>query len=243
MKRRVACFLAVLFISGISYALTLSDIETQVRRNIRDTDSSIQRYSDTILDAVINEAQDVVVNETWCLRLSTAITLVAGTTYYNLPDDFIAVYQVNFLDNSNQWGEMEQISEKVLYDTNPDFEHGGANAPTEYFIRYSTSGGNNLQFGVNPIPSTTSTGTVRIDYHNQATDMSSDSDVPFDGLLHLYPYHDTLWSYATFRIKVLEGKTDEADVYAKLYDRKVEIMKERFKTHPNYNPSIKGAPR
>ena len=80
-------------------------------------------------------------------------------------------------------------------------------------------------------------------YYAQATDLSSDSDVPFEGYRHLYQYHDTLWLYVTYRIKLLEGKTTEADVYHTLYESKIARMISNLGQRPNYNPSVKATPK
>ena len=226
-------------------ALTLSDIETAVRRNIRDTSSTAaqQRYTDTVLDAIINEGQREVVNFTWCVQTSTSRVLSSQTTYYSLPTDLISIEMVTFRDSTNQTIELDEYSEAKAYSEEGDFERSSSGAPDHYFVRYSTSGGNALEIAYLPVPTTSSTGTVRVLYNVQATDLSSDSDVPFDGLNHLYQYHVTLVYYATYRIKLMEGMADEAALYIKLYEAAIATMKDRLGRAPNYSPNVKAAPR
>ena len=232
---------AFLLSAGQSFALTLSDIETQIRRNVRDTAASGNRYSDAILDDWINEAQREIVNMTWSVSASTNIALVAGTTYYSIPDDFITPYLVLFTETGEDTIQMKERLEGSLYDDNPSFENTSSGSPTEYFLRQSLSGGNNLQIGFIQVPTSSSTGTVRVDYFAYADDLSSDSDVPFGGLLHLKPYHYSLVNHVTAKIKALEGKTNEADFYRQEFEKGISIMDQRLKEAPNYRPGVRAA--
>lgn len=234
-------FLAFSLLAGQSFALTLSDIETQIRRNVRDTAASGNRYSDSILDDWINEAQREIVNMTWCVNASTSVSLVASTTYYSLPDDFITPYLVLFTETGEDTIQMKERLEGSLYDDNPSFEDTSSGSPTEYFLRQSLSGGNNIQVGFVQVPTSSSTGTVRIDYYAYPADLSSDSDVPFGGLLHLKPYHYALVNHVTAKIKALEAKTAEADFYRLEFERGISIMDQRLKEAPNYRPGVRAA--
>jgi hypothetical protein len=238
---RILLLFASLLITRQSFALTLSDIETQIRRNVRDTATSGNRYSDAILDDWINEAQREIVNMTWCVNASTSISLVAATTYYSLPDNFITPYLVLFTETGEDTVQMKERLEGSLYDDNPSFEDTSSGSPTEYFLRQSLSGGDNLQVGFVQVPTSSSTGTVRIDYFAYPDDMSSDSDVPFGGLLHLKTYHYTLVNHVTAKIKALEGKTGEADFYRQEFERGISIMDQRLKEAPNYRPGVRAA--
>jgi len=237
--------LVLLACAAPASALTLSDIETAVRTHIRDTSSSssLQQFSDTKLDATINEVQRDVVNKTWCVENSTAVTLVAATTYYSMPTDLIVPFRVTFTDASREVIELTETSQVQIVKLNPDFERNSSGEPTEYFIRQSTSGGNPLEMGVNPIPTSASTGTVKMDYAAQATDLSSDSDVPFNGLNSLYQFHEVLVWGATYRIKLAQNKSAEAANYLTLYTEGVKEMKARLNEMPNYSINFKGRNR
>lgn len=243
--RIIALAVALLNSAIYAYALTLSSIEDHVRRNIRDTssDTTLQRYSDTILDDLINAGQREVVDQTWCLNLSTSSTLVANTTYYSLPTDVLAVTEVTYRAADGTTSRLEETTPEKVWREHPDFEKSYTGTPNEYFVRTSTSGADSLEIAYMPIATTTSTGTVRVYYYSQANDMSSDSDVPFDGYRHLYPYHDTLWLYVTYRIKLLEGRETEADLYRTLFEEKTANMRSQLGRRPNYTPSVKAAPK
>ena len=82
------------------YCLTLSQIRTEIRRNLRDNVSARQRYTDDTLLDYINQAQRDIVNETWLSMRTTSYVLTANTTYYDLPTDMIVISQVYFKDKS-----------------------------------------------------------------------------------------------------------------------------------------------
>lgn len=221
-------------------ALTLSDIRTRIRTNIRDTDTGagLQRYPDAVLTRMINEAQRDLVNQTWCLETSTSIVVTVGTTYYNLPSDLLAPTQARFRTTAGVMTEIDETARRKLLQDTPDFErNSGSSPPTEYFIQYSTSGGAAQQLGLNPGPS--AAGSVLLDYYQQATDLSADSDVPLNGYLHLYPYHYALVYRVSALIRTIEGFPD-AQSYAQLYSAEVAAIVNRAGSKPNYNPSFKG---
>jgi hypothetical protein len=235
----------LLFAGSHAFALTLSEIRTQVRRNVRDTatDTTLQRYLDATITEYVNEAQREVVNLTWCVEKSTSYVLTAGTTYYDLPSDFLGVQQVTFTDSDSTTFLLKEISEKVQYQTNADFEMTALGQPTQYFTRMPDSG-TAMEIAYVPIPDTSaSTGTVNVQYAYQPADLSGASDVPFDGFLTLYPYHGALVARATASIKQIEGRNDEAAIYFQLFDRYMAQMKDKNGAMPSYLPSARGTPK
>lgn len=244
MKRfALALFLTLAGLAS-AHALTLSEIETAIRRNMRDTstDSTLQRYSDSLLLDFINEEQRQIVNLTWCVDTSTSYVLTSGTVYYDLPTDLIAVKQVLFTDRSNSTIWLDEWSERKVYQQEPSFATDSTGEPRKYFTR--SVGSTALQIAYLPYPNTTSsTGTVTVFYYNQATDLASSSDVPFDGAYQLYPYHWTIVVGVTARLKAIEGLVDEAKYYSDQFTLYVTTMKEKSSSHPNYSPSLQASPR
>lgn len=245
MIRRGLILVAFLLGSLPGFSLTLSDIETEVRRHVRDTasDSGRQRYSDTILDSFINETQKDIFNQSWAVEASTSYTLSANTTYYSLPSDFVAAKRVVFKDSRGSATQLREESEKGVIDGSADYERSSSGQPTRYFTRQSKSGGTALQISYLPVPTSASTGTIRVDYVALPVEMSSDSDIPFNGLLYLYPYHQAIVWGTAFKIKLLEARADEATLYAQLYDRAVQVLKDNVGKLPNFRPSVSGGSR
>jgi hypothetical protein len=234
---------AIAFVPGFAYSLTLSDIETQIRRNVGDTatDPALQSYSDTLLDSIINEGQRAVVNATWAIEASSETTLTAGTTYYSLATNVIAVKKVRFRTAAKVTSEVEPTTETNLLKNNPDFERQSGK-PVQFFTRISTRSAAATEIAYIPVPTTASTGTVTVTYYAIATDLSSDSDIPFNSLSGLYPYHDSLVFYATWRIKMIEHRSDEAGVYLGLYQSRVEELNQKNNKIPNFQIDFRGLP-
>lgn len=223
-----------------SHALALSDLENLVRRGVRDTGTASQRYSDTIIDDLLNEGQRQVVSDSWCILNTTFYVLTSGTSYYNLPNDFLAIRQVNFRDSSAHNKTLDEKSDRQISQENPDWIRQSG-PPINYVVRYSTSNASTLSISYIPIPTTSSTGTVTIQYFAQVTDLSSDSDIPYNSLRYLYPYHDILADYAIYKLKLIEGMTSEAQAYLQIYTAKLQLMDSKFKNMPNFFPSVGAA--
>ena len=219
-----------------SYALTLANIRTEIRRNIRDTDSSRYKYTDTVILDFINEAQRDIVNTTWLLEKTSFYVLTAGVTQYSLPTDLIVVQNIEFLDSSRQTRFLEEVTLKNLEGSNPDWRRL-AGEPIQYWVDYSSTSAR-LQITYIPIPTTASTGTVTVRFTYLAPDLAADGDTPFDSRRHLFPYHMALVYHASMRIKQIERKTDETAFYASLYGNYLAIMMKRINEIPNYTPGM-----
>lgn len=243
MKRWVISFAgSLLLMAGAVSALTLDDIESRIRINVRDTatDTSLQRYSDATLDGLINDGQRDVVNQTWCLDEIYSFSLVSGTSYYALPTDLIAIKFVQYVDISTNTTFLVEKNERSFIQGHPDWgkQYG---KPVEYFVR-GKPGSTTYEMGMYPYPNAAAyLGTVTVDYYKQATDMTGGSDVPFDSLSAMVPYHDSLIYYATTRIKIIEGRIDEATMYGQLYNNMVQTINTKFGAKPNWTPSFSGA--
>jgi len=233
----------LLFSAQFAWSLTLSEIRTEIRRNVRDTATvaTLRTYSDTTLNTLINQAQDEIVNQTWCVTTSTSYALLASTSYYNLPTDFIAPEVVTFAGSTGVSYELKEAARRSFIQQNPDWLRQRG-PPAQYIIQQSLSGGNPLLISYYPIPSSTQIGTVTITYYKQVDDLSSDSDVPFDGLNHLYPFHRTIVYEVTAKLKFIEGLSAEGSTYIQLYQSDLAIMAKRLSTSPNYSPGIVAGP-
>lgn len=236
IKRLWVLFVFFLAIPSIGNCLTRSEIRTQVRLNIRDNLNVSYRYQDSELNGFIDQAELDVVNATWCLQNTQTYVLTANTTFYDLPDAFLSARQVTFRDSANRSRDLEEKSERAIYQQNPDWLRQ-AGAPVNYMIQYSTGGGTNLQISYIPIPTTSSTGTVYIDYYSQVTAMDSDSDTPFNSVKHLQPYVHTIIDLVTYRIMVIEGMP-EAAAYLQNFNGRMQIMSNQFQRRENYFPSF-----
>lgn len=233
--------LAFIFIPIRCEALTVSQIKTEIRRAMQDTDATNQRYSDTVLIDLINQGQREIVNMTWLAEKTTSYALTARTTYYNLPMDFLATNQVVYTNPSGQNIKIDQASRRSLYQDNPQWERQGG-TPYSYYVSIQTApaatSSSTLRISYIPVP-TISTGSITIWYYNQLQDLAADSDIPFEGRLNLAQYHYALVYYAVMRLKIYDGITDEMKIYSDLYQLSVATLKDRTGQMPDYNPSFK----
>lgn len=220
-------------------ALTLSDIKIQVRRMTSDKADPGLKMTDAELLSYINEAQRQVVSQTWCLSNRTSQAITVNTTYYNLPTDLMAITHVEFKDVNNHTRELTEVSERATQQDNFDYERI-TGTPMTYFVRGSTSSASyQMQICFLPIASSsTAAGTALIDYVNQATDLSADTDVPFDGQRELYPYHYTIVYLASSMAKAVRSDPSAA-MDLQLAQAYVKLMLDRLGQMPNYNPGFR----
>jgi hypothetical protein len=221
--RRLFPFIGALLLCGSVHAsVTLSDIQTAVRRNVRDTatSSTLQRYSDSLITTVVNEGQRDVVSNTWILSKSTSITLSAQTTYYTLPTDLIAIQRVTL-----GYGNLPEVTlqQEDADNANGTWETTGG-TPVYFFQDRAQSN----KIGVAPYPTASSPGTLRIIYYCLPTDLSSSSDVPFNSETRFAVYQDLLTWYATYRLLYIEGLWDKAKVFKDLYDTRIQTLFEDY---------------
>lgn len=240
MNRIIISIILFFSLIPVSLSLTLSDIRSEIRRNLRDTatTSSRQRYSDSILLSYINESQRAVLNHVWLTESTTIYSLIGGTTFYDLPTDYLGIKNVLYKNSSGQTLELKEKSYKSLIQQNADWDTTDTSDPTQYTVLQTTETA--MQISYVGIPPASSTGTLTIRYFNQPVDLSSDSDIPFDGKLHLLPYHIALVYHSSARIKILEGKVGEATTYIQLFNGSIETMSNRLGQSPNLQPSLRG---
>ncbi len=219
MRRKLVPLIAGLLLllgANASLALTLSEVRTAIRRNVRDTasSSSLRRYSDTVLNAFINEAQRSVINDTWAVSDIDSQSVTSGTSYYTLASTVIKPWRVT----------LDGVPLPELSVIQIDADNGGSawettsGTPTAYFFNR----GNSTQIGLTPIPN--ASGTLKIYSYSRVADLSSDSDVPFDSEVRLYVYHDLLVYHVSYRLLVEENRIPEAEQYKDVYNGGVEIM-------------------
>lgn len=242
MKKIILALAFFLPASGV-HALTVSQLNTEIRIAIRDnpTDTARQRYSDSTILNFMNEAQRDFVNNTWLSEKTTQYALAPQTTYYSLPQDVLAISQVYFTNTSNQLIELEEFLQKSLYDTYPSWDRS-AGSPVEYWVSQATSAepanAYPMRISYIPIPTRTSTGTVTVWYFSKINDLVNTADVPFDGRTQLRQYDMAIAYHVIMRIKVIEGKADEAQVYQSFYQNYVNVAKSNLGKAPNYSPSM-----
>lgn len=223
--------------SSLGWALQLSEIRSAARLRLRDTttDATYQRFTDSDLNAIINEGQRDFVNRTTLLTNTTTFGLVNDTAKYVMPVDFmvpVRVTVVNKMLTETSYNELDQdqLDWTIRNST-----------PTSYFMHNVSTGVKQIQMGFYPMPSTTTaTSAVDVFYLQQVTALNSDTDVPFNDKRFAYIYHDVLVDYATAICWLIQGRADYAKAYLDLYGAAIETARKNLGLMPNYNPALRG---
>lgn len=234
MKRLFfATLFLVSFFHGRIEALTLSEIRTEIRVRIKDTDSTRRRYTDSQLNAIVNQTQRDVINVSWVVKESTEIALVAYTTYYTLPTDLIAIERLT--------KDYKNLPETSLQELDSRFNNSTWATTNGTPDRYFQDPVQPDKVGVYPVPSTTThMGTLRMNYFSQGTTLSSDSDEPFNGEDRYAPYHDLLIYDPVYKIMLLEGEAAKASEYRAYYEARLQILLGTAGNKPNFLPGFSG---
>lgn len=223
----------VLLLAPAAQALTLSQLRTNTRVLVQDATSSRQRFSDSQINTLLNEAQQDAIEQTRCLRQSYSFQLVTGTTYYSLPTNFLTTQRLT-------------IGAKYLQEMSPAGIDGRSRSwetstgyPTYYFINFATRGA----VGFAPFPGTSAdTDTIKVEYDVYPNLMSADSDVPWNSVGELADYHNALPYFAATILSAIDNQLARAQLYLPLYTNIITQMGKRCQSRPNYLPSASGTP-
>ena len=236
MRRWLRPLLAVsVFLWTVSAnALTLAQIRTAVRLNIRDTATStaLQRYSDSTLNTLINEGQRAVAMRAWPMTKTNTLTASASTVYYTMPSDTLAIRRVTYNGVVLPEVTQQQIDADQNYGS---WESSTTTTTPKYWFRGNQNSTNSI--GLYPAPAS-SGATVLVYYASAPTDLSADSDVPFESETRFSSYHDLLVFYATERIEMIEGLTDKAQMFQGFFDTELETFSENIGLRPQVVPAI-----
>lgn len=215
-------------------ALSLATLKTDARRLALDEGATRQRFSSEQIGAWIHEAQEIAIEESRAILKSSQFELVSGTTYYDMPDDFMAMDRLTH-DNETLY----EVTPEALDRTSRWIETGAE--PTNYYINFASR----TMVAFYPWPdSSSSTGTIRYSYWAQAADQADDETdedfIPYNGITELLPYHYGLSYYAAARMAIIDGRMDLANIYTAQWRASVEALKRSAKQRPSYRPGAIG---
>lgn len=221
---------AFLFLAVAGDCLTLSELRTEARVLSLDNGATRKRFPDARVNAFLNEGQRQVILEARPILKSSQFELVAGTTWYSMPSDFLQVHRL-----SHDYYILPETTPEAL-DRTSRWQETGAK-PTHYLVNFSSR----TKISLYPWPeSSSSTGTVRYEYWAQATDMSADADEPFGGIAELDPYHYVLAYFAAAKMTAIDGRMTLAQIYLAEFRAGIERMKSEAKSRPSYRPGAAG---
>jgi hypothetical protein len=220
-----------------SYALTAQQIDNEVRTYLKDQgiNQTRQQFTDSTILSFINDGQREANAIAWLLRTYTPITLIAGTTEYVLPSDFMAPTRV-ILNTGTQIVKLDATSLSQLDANNNGWESANG-LPINYWLN-DTNNYNTI--GFYPVPTTNSTGTVNVYYVQQPAELTSLTQVPFNNVVILYPYHSALIYYVVYRCYLALEEDDLAQPYYQEWLTWLGYMKTGVLKQPDFNPGASG---
>lgn len=222
--------LLLLLLASTANATTLATLRDDCRAHIKDTGTSRQRFTDTLLLRFLNEGQENMVNRSRGIRNAFTFELAVGVTYYAMPDDFLIPVRVTrddlllpqrsiqSLDKIQEWEPVNGL-------------------PINYFVHYASR----TKVGFYPWPATTSDlGRVKVDYIASSPDLVNDSDEAFNGIVELQTYAYALSFYCAYRAGVIDGQLQQAGFFMQEYERNFKWFDEAATDRQFYRPGAEG---
>ena len=241
MKRLLLLLFVVLGVLTPSRATTLSssDVLTRARVYLRDqsTSANRQQFPDATLLQFLSDGQREANAQNWLLQSSYTFTLSLGTTEYAMPSDFMATIRVWYQPPGSSYLKLDQTSMDQL-DAQSVGWTNATGTPTKYYFDRSTS---TLYLGFYPAPSVaSSTGPIIVYYVQQPVDVTSTSQVPFNGNLILQPYVSALSYYVAYRGFMTVEETDLANLYLQYWINFLQLMHQGMGKTPDFSPGFVG---
>lgn len=225
--RVLTTLLVLATLASSTFALTLSDLRTQVRRTLDDTstETAKQHWTDAELNFLINQGQREVCDTiAWALYATSTAYTTAYSTWVALPTDCYAIDRL--VIDSAAYTVIPEVTLASKDKEDASWWSGGAGKPDSYFWNTERT-----RIGFSPCPNAAYEYTI--DYVAIPADMDDDADVPFNGVTKLKPYHHLLIHY------VVWWCSKDKDHY-QLYSAGLQRMANAIKVSPNYIPVIGG---
>ncbi len=236
MKKYVILLFLLFFYINVSYSKDLSTIRSGIREKLKDNQSNTQqrRKSDTVLNRYINDAQRVITTETHCISSTTYTTTTSGTANYSLPSNFITEIRISYSTGTGAtaYKRLEKMDFSRLDIDTPDWESTATGQPIQYYL-------SNRLIYLYPAPNATWAGTnrLKIDFSRFPADLSADTDIPYDGVTDLYPYHDLIIFYVLAQTFTELEDTNLVAYWEAKYSNLLGILFNNLIFKPDWQPS------
>lgn len=244
MKKRLLLWLFLLVgVATPSRATTLtaSDVLSRARVYLRDqsTSANRQQFPDSTLLQFLSDGQREANAQNWLLQSSYTFTLTLGTTEYATPSDFMATMRVWYSPpGGSGFIKLDQTSFDQL-DAQSAGWTSATGQPTRYYLDRTLP--TNVNIGFFPAPSvSSSTGPVIVYYTQQTLDVSTTTQVPFNGNFIMQPYVSALAYYVAYRGFATVEETEQANVYLQFWVNFLGLMRQGIYKTPDYNPGFVG---
>ncbi len=235
MNKRI-CFFILLLLGFVSSpkAETAAQIIATARVYLGDQSNSPtrQQFTDATLLSFLNDGQRESNSINWLLNSTYTFTLVAGTTFYTLPADFMATQRVVFKNR-----KMDQTSFNQLDADQPGWIGVSTGTPNLYYLNYFTTP---VTIGFFPVPNTTNALPVQIYYVQQPVELTATTQIPWNGWNLLTPYHSGLAYYIAERGYMAQEDMDAVAAYQTEWFLFLQTMRQGLFKQPDFNPGVAG---
>lgn len=159
------------------------EIRTEIRKIIRDTDSTNYRWSDATLNANIDMSHSKIASITKCIPYRYTMDTVANQAEYIMPDYFLEANEVLYLSG----GDYVPLTKRTENDLDLESElwRSATGTPELWYQRIN-------YIGLVPYPTVATVSGLRVDMARLPTAFTADSDIPFDDVKDLYAFHSAI---------------------------------------------------
>jgi len=229
--KKIQLIVLMVMISVNSFAMNFGEITVFTRYLVNDNnaDPAANHFTGVRISSAVNIIQSNMMTETFPIEKISTIAIVSGQREYSLPTDTFALQRV-LIDNKL----LPQKSIAKLDDDNSWQVAGDSQTPTCYYVKHTTAS----VIGFNVIPSTTNSVIMTIQYVAMPSTLSNDSDIPFDGLTRLEPFHFGLCFGAAALLCYQDNRSADGDRYWLIYNSIVKNMDTTIRLTPDWQSGV-----
>jgi hypothetical protein len=205
-----------------------------VRSLIRDANPTVGSpvFTDALIDEYINIIQREIAMNAWCIEDSHTYTIVAGQREYQFTSDMVSITRLTLDDELIEQKSVSKLDDNDTWEVNVQ-----TSTPTNYYVRHTTVS----VIGFDTFPSTTTDTSFTAWYIKNPTELTSDTDTPFNAQSRLEPFHYAIVLGASALMSYAYGKPSDGDKYYSLYVDRVKVMEQVIRLSPDYYPQISGS--
>lgn len=231
MRKILLFFLLVSF----SYALDLKEARIQTRLCVKDVYDigNKRKWADAEIDDYLNQAQREISAYTWAVYKIHEFYIYSSAQENNLSPEYFTMDRVLITTEE----PLEETTMAELDKENSTWKsEPSSGVPTHYYTYQGTGTCQIIGFD----PPANGTYTVKAYYFALADDLSSEADIPFNGIKKAEPFHYLLVWWAASEMLAKQGETTLATFYDNKYMRMLAVMEKLFPAKPSYFPTISG---
>ena len=206
--KKIFLAIACLFVCSFVHAgQNLGQMRYDIRYQINDTTdtSHITKYTDSFLNARINQVQKEICRMTYPLYSVGYITTSSGIATYSISTDTAKIDKVCYLiSTTGLINNYQKLTYSTVQSLDVDRGISWESLPVGRPLNFYELG---TSIGLVPAPSITYSyaNAVKIYYYQIPADMSFDADLPFNGVAYLQDYSNLIVLGVSWKCKKEKG--------------------------------------